>query len=318
MFGLVGAARVGYIPSPIFPFPIAAVAGGAGAPAVVAQTLENYLEGQRATHIETQVIIGSMIMACADDVGGGATIASLAGAFSAGAAAAYVALVNGATPAGAAAPANTSEEIAVGIASNLAATTGWVVDLVNAAKKKRLTESNVDGYFKSLGSEVTRGASIARFANDLAAFFPDDIANAAFRGILVANVWTDYRCTRVSTGKILLKHREFLVETGALVAGGAPDNAIAASAAAPWDIALSQAIPMKLVAYVHIYLTAAGTPLDNWKQGVRATDDMTRARVRGFKEICNAYLALKADNGLVGGAAPASIQALADAVAGFI
>lgn len=179
------------------------------------------------------------------------------------------------------------------MAANAASCPNWLADLINAAKKKTLTDDNVEGYFAMLGHSGTKPSVIARFINQLCPFFPDMVGNDGFRALLAPGVWTTYRNTRVSTGLIL---RNLLPDFRAVritVAGDANEVAIIASANSPWEVNLANNIPDKIKAYGCIFLQVAGTPIDSWYQGNKAVDDLSSAKVRGAKAIFRKYLEVK-------------------------
>jgi len=246
--------------------------------------------------MNTIATIGAIVRCmCLAAIGGGVVPAALRNnarkAFVGGSYNAIEALM--AAPA--AAPADDNELSIVAIRLNEGSVTNWMADLINAAKKRPISDTNVEGYFAMLGHSGTKPGVVARLINQISVFFPDNVGNAAFRTILAPGVWTTYRNTRVSSGAIL---RELLPDFAALrvvITGDVNEAAIIASSNAPWDIALSAAIPDRIKAYGCIFLQTAGTPIDSWFQGNKAMDSMAAARVRGAKAIFRKYLEVKND-----------------------
>lgn len=169
----------------------------------------------------------------------------------------------------------------------------WIADLVNAAKKKPITDGNVEGYFAALGHTATKSSAVARIINMIQVFLPDNIKLDTFRAVLVDNVWTRYRCTRVSAGVILSSLLPDFYNLRILTKGDEVDLAIIASSKAAYDLELGATIPDKYKAYGCIFLQVCGTPIDGWKQGNKAVDNMPAARVRGCKTIFRKYLDIK-------------------------
>jgi hypothetical protein len=165
---------------------------------------------------------------------------------------------------------------------------GWITDLVNAYKKKPLEEKNVIGYFASIGFECSRAQKVARFINMVGPFFPDMIADLAFRRTLVQNVWTDYRLARCSTGKVLHENMAALRTLGIVTDPIAAQ--ITAANDAPWDVNLANQIPRSVVAFCYIYLEAAGRGIDKWYQGEKAVANLSAAKARAAKVIFRKYL----------------------------
>lgn len=290
MFTVASNTRTAPATAPLF------VAPEAGA------SISDYLEGFKATDMTTKSTLGAMVFLMAEkaeEPAAGlaaealALRANCARAFAPGAAAAIVALC--AVPG---AGANTeNDQVIRAILDNQAACPGWMVDLINAAHKKPLDDVNVEGYFASINHTGTKASAVAQVINKLLPYFPDNISNPAFRANLVDNVWTTYRTTRVSTGKILEKLLPDFRILSITTAGDAGEVAIIASANAPWDINLANAIADKYKAYGCIFHEASGTPIDKWYQGNKARDEMPAARVRGIKEVFRRYLEVKSNVG---------------------
>jgi len=172
--------------------------------------------------------------------------------------------------------------------NNVNGATGWITDLVNAAKKKPLEEKNVIGYFASLKFDCGRPQKVVRFINMIAPFLADEISDANFRDTLVKNVWTEYRLTRCSTGKVLHENVSALKTLG--VVKDSDVLAIAAANSSPWDISVANTIPKKVVAYCYIYLEAAGRGIDKWYQGEKAVSTLSASKARAAKVVFKKYL----------------------------
>lgn len=179
------------------------------------------------------------------------------------------------------------------ILANKPSVPNWMINLISAAKKKPLEDGNVEGFFAMLGHTGTKASAVARLINQITPFFPDSIGDDAFRALLAPGIWTTYRNTRVSSGGIILKLLPDFRNLGITAIGDANETFITASANAPWDAVISLLILDKFKAYACIFLTAAGTPIDNWYQGNKARDDMPAARVRGATAIFKKYLEVK-------------------------
>lgn len=174
------------------------------------------------------------------------------------------------------------------LSDNLPSCGGWLLDLVNAAKKKPVDDQNVTGYFASIKFECSKPIKIAKFINMIAPYLEDIIADRASRDLLSKTVWTEYRISRCSTGKILHENSAVLKVLG--VISDIDDAAITAASNAPWDISLADAIPNRIKAYCAIYLDAAGRGIDKWHQGNKAMDALPAAKIRSSKKIFKKYL----------------------------
>jgi len=270
------------VTTPVFTIPAAAT------------DISTYLGDFRATDMNTIATIGAIVRCmCLAAIGGGAVPVPLRNnarkAFVGDSYNAIEALM--AAPG--AVPVNDNERCIVAIRLNGGSVTNWMADLINAAKKKPISDTNVEGYFAMLGHSGTKAGVVARLINQISVFFPDSVGNAAFRLVLAPGVWTSYRVTRVSSGIILRGLLPDFIALRVVVAGDANEIAITASSDAPWDTALATAIPEKIKAYGCIFLQTAGTPIDSWYQGNRAMDSMAAARVRGAKVIFRRYLEVK-------------------------
>jgi hypothetical protein len=168
----------------------------------------------------------------------------------------------------------------------------WIIDLVNASKKKELTATNVESYYASLARSDVKGAPIASLINKVANFLPDMINDDGFRGELTDNVWTSYQVSRVSTGKLLHEVRGHFIAMGIYEAGSEEDIAIIASKDSPHDISLSYDIPKQLVGYASLFFQAAGKDVGKWYQGEKYESEIPAAKVKTIKAIFKKYLEL--------------------------
>lgn len=258
------------------------------------ETFTAYLADHRCNNSTTIATIGGMLIRLCDIVfaaGNDPLTNNVSNLFRPGAAAAILALA----VAPQAAPANDDEENIVAARANVANCDNWFADLLNAAQKAPLTPGNVDGYFASFGHTGTSAGAVVWLINSMRPFFPDEVGNQAFRNLLTNNTWTTYRCARVSAGLILAKLLPDFRNLGITTANDVDEQAILASAAAPWDLDLAAAIGEKFKAYGCIYLEAAGIPLDKWVQGNKAMNALPASKVRGAKAICKRYLEVKND-----------------------
>jgi hypothetical protein len=169
----------------------------------------------------------------------------------------------------------------------------WLVNLLNAAHKKKLAAGNVEGFFAMMSHTGTSGSAVAWMINSISPFYPDSILSAGFRDMLADGVWTTYRMTRVTTGQTMWKNIDAFRDLGITTKGDSVESAIEASFDAPWDVTLSMKIPDKYKAYTCLYLETAGIPIDKWYQGNAARDALPAARARGAKEIFRRYLEVK-------------------------
>lgn len=194
--------------------------------------------------------------------------------------------------------------------NNVDGAVGWITDLVNAAKKKPLEEKNVIGYFAAIDYDCVRPQKVTRFINMIAPFLPDQVSDLNFRDTLVSNVWTEYRLTRCSTGKVLHENVTALKTLG--VVKDPEVIAISAANDTPWDVSVANNIPRRVVAYCYIYLEAAGKGIDNWYQGEKAVNELPAAKVRAAKVVFKRYLDASNDTTAVESAT--SAQDVIDAI----
>jgi hypothetical protein len=173
----------------------------------------------------------------------------------------------------------------------------WIMELVNAAKKKNVTPENCEGFFTMLGAPSISGSVISGFINQINPYFPDEISKEDFRKALSTKTWTQYRLRRVSSAHILMKIRDDFVALGIFEDKGSVSDSIQKSYDAPWDITLSKKIPEKMLGYASLYLEACGTPIDNWWQGEKAVSQFPSVTAKKAKEIFKRYLIIKADVG---------------------
>lgn len=266
------------------------VTGACFAEPTANQTVVDYVGSFKSTDPTTSATVGSMIYTiarCANETAVTPTVSNCRRMFANNCYAAVCDLVD----APAANPTNEVTALIAAIKLNEPSARHWIVNLVNASKKKPLTGDNVDGFFASVMHTGTKGSAVASFINVISAFFPDSVSDGAFRATLVDGMWTSYRVTRVSTGKIIITVMNELKELG--VISSADELAIVASANAPWDVALSTKISSKVVGYACLFLQAAGTPIESWYQGSKAVDGLPVSKVRALKMVFKKYIDLK-------------------------
>lgn len=257
-------------------------------------TITDYCGAYRATDPNTIATMGSMILYFATTATSATTtehVTNCKKLFRGNAAATIVSLC--AIPA-----AGDTSENAQNIRAILANgnnCVNWIIDLINAAKKKTLETSNTEGYFASLGNTAIKVGAITHMINGVQCFFPDFLLvdTSAMMRQLTPGIWTNYRISRVSAGSVLYKIREDFLALRIYAEGSATDLAIIACKDSPWDITLSLQIPEKVKAYGSIYLDAAGTPIDKWYQGIKAVNDMPSSKVRACKTVFKKYMELK-------------------------
>jgi len=170
----------------------------------------------------------------------------------------------------------------------------WIIDLINAAKKKDLETGNVEGYFASLGNKSVKSGAIVHMINSISPFFPDYLVTSTtdMMAELTPGIWTVYRTTRVSAGNIIFKLRDDFIRLGIFASGDAVDTAITACKDNAWNIVLSLDIPNRVKAYAAIYLDVAGIGIDKWYQGNKAIDELPASKVKASRVIFKKYLEL--------------------------
>jgi len=166
----------------------------------------------------------------------------------------------------------------------------WIVDLVNASKKKELTSKNVESYYSSLSRSDVKGAPIASLINKVANFLPDMINNEVFRGELTDNVWTTYQVSRVSTGKLLHEIRHHFTALEIYTEGDETDELIQQSKDNPHNIELSYQIPKHIIGYASLFFQVAGKDVGKWYQGEKCESEIPAAKVKSVKLIFKRYL----------------------------
>jgi hypothetical protein len=250
------------------------------------ETFTQYLEDHRCNNSTTVSTMGGMIMyLMVDAEGKNASSDSSKSLFRPGAIAQLKQAITNA--------AGEDSENVEASKLNIPHAANWLVNLLNASHKKKLTAGNVEGFFAMMRHTGTSGSAIAWLINSISPFYPDSILATGFRELLADGVWTTYRMTRVTTGQTMWKNIDAFRDLGITVKGDAVEAVIKASFDAPWDVTLSMKIPEKYKAYTCVYLETAGIPIEKWYQGNSARDALPAARVRGAKEIFRRYLEVK-------------------------
>lgn len=262
----------------------------------------------------TKGCAGAMLnlMATTSQVGNNPLHANCGKAFSAGVAASWVTAFNAAV----ADVGSADHTAALSVESNSLSAAGWMIDLINANKKSKITRENVDGYFQSLGCSKIKAGGIAKFIHAISDYFPDEVSDQGFRDLLTPGKWTDYRLTRVSSGKIMVDYLPVLRELGFEARYPGMDAAIRASATAPWDISLADLIPSQCKAFVSIYTDDIGKGIDDWYQGEKATSELPADKMLVYRATSKKYIEFCKDTSTIT-AAP-NKAALAIAVAGLV
>jgi len=260
------------------------------------------LEEFRANDVNTKSSLGAIIKRLAITATTAKVEASVAGfentndlisncsaMFRKGAAEEYLIMLN-------AKPSDTpteSDDINTAIELNVNNATLWIINFVNAAKKKTLEQDNVEGWFAELGHTGSKGAPIASLINRVSPFFPDMIDDENFRDSLAPGIWSSYRQTRVSAGKIMYPMFEDFRALGITEEDDDVEEAIKECNDNPWNTNLSLSIQSKYKAYAALFLQCCGKSLDEWHQGNKAVDELPAAKVRKVKEIFKKYLEVK-------------------------
>jgi hypothetical protein len=190
-------------------------------------------------------------------------------------------------------PPTESDTLNTAIRLNLPQAPKWLVNFINAAKKKPLDDNNVEGWFAEMGHTATKGAPVASFINRITPFFPDNISDANFRDRLAPGIWSKYRQTRVSAGNIMAPLLEDFRHLGITTADDEVETAITNSRDNPWSTEMSLEIHSKYKAYAALYLEVSGRPIDQWHQGNAAVEELPSAKVRKIKDIFRRYLEVK-------------------------
>jgi len=217
--------------------------------------------------------------------------------------------INAGLTAGAAADAEATRannELLALVRLNRPAAIGWFFDLLMASKKKALTNENVSGYFLSISVADVNPGPIASFFNMIRGYFTDRITNAVYRDSASESKWMTYRMTRYSAGPAMVKIIPDLLQIRAI--SEATAVAIRAANAAPWDMALANAIPDASKGIAYIYYEAAGIELDDWVQGRKAADEFPAAVSKAYRTIFRKYFAIKVN--MAGVEAAADMAAL--------
>jgi len=192
-------------------------------------------------------------------------------------------------------PPTESDDINAAIRLNGPKAGRWVINFVNAAKKKRLEDSNVEGWFAELGHNGTKGAPIASLINKIAPFLPDRIEDENFRAMLAPGIWSSYRQARVSAGSIIFPLLEDFRNLGITEDGDEVERAVIACRENSWDTALSLNIPERIKAYASLFREVSGSPIEKWYQGNSAVEAMASVKVRKVRDIFRRYLEVKND-----------------------
>jgi len=168
----------------------------------------------------------------------------------------------------------------------------WIMDLVNASKKKELSGENVKGYYDEMTRSDIKGGPIASVINRVANFLPDLVLENGFRGELSQGIWNTYHTSRVSTGGLLWECRHVFIALGIYAVDDETFQAISDSKDQPWNVAISYDIPTRVVGYASLYFAAAGKDVGKWYQGEKYEADLPSQKVRAIKEIFKKYLEL--------------------------
>jgi hypothetical protein len=247
-----------------------------------------FFDEMRSTDPTTKGVIGAIIATlsvAAVDTGHALLAANCSAMFKPGAVAAATTYFSTAVTD----PLTEEDHLRALVAANMDSCAQWVCDLVNASKKKELTGENVEGYFATLGRSSVKGGPVAVVINRMADFLPDNIRETAFREGLTQSKWTEYHTSRVSTGKVISKFLHVFIDIGIVVDGGIIHAAILTCAENSHNVALSAAIPDRIIGYASLYLEVCGTPITNWRQGKRCQEALPNAKVQSIKSIFKKY-----------------------------
>jgi hypothetical protein len=189
---------------------------------------------------------------------------------------------------------------------------GYFADLVNAAKKKPITEKNVEGYLEMINASEIRAGPVTRFINDIRGYFPDMVHDDDFRDGLAQQKWTEYRLARVHAGLIIYEILEPLTQLGLISV--AERKLVTHGRDMKHSVIENDKIPRRLVLLAAVYHIAAGTRIDGWIQGEREISRTPRAKVAAIRAMWTKFFTIQ--GGLAVIDAASDVEELKTIVAG--
>jgi hypothetical protein len=158
------------------------------------------------------------------------------------------------------------------------------VILCVAAQAGDISDENTESYFQSRGIEI-QGARIADWANTNNGRFGNMLAQGPIVALAANNIWLKYRLT-VASG-IGLVDRALATIPNLFTA---PERtAVANYLAAPWDMALAQAVPTRAIAKAYALGEVYDFLPNKWYMGEKAINSTPAQAMANWRAFAKAY-----------------------------
>lgn len=186
-----------------------------------------------------------------------------------------------------------NEEVSINLNKMLNKASKHIVELVGAYQVGGLRERNIESYFKMAKAEipVTRIMQLVHF---MSLELPKIVEEEAFQEGIPGVNWLVYHTAAASTQQLVNKYLEETKEIKQIKVSDDTKLAVKAALDAPWDKALIDAIPRKIVAHCYVYLEATKQLPDNWYQGIKAVNNMSTGERTKFRAFYRRYSELYA------------------------
>lgn len=141
----------------------------------------------------------------------------------------------------------------------------WLLDLVIAEQHKRMKPDNVVSYYMMQTNKRVNGAKILKLIEPAASAI-GNIRNTNAAAI-PNTVWMRYRTSATSTPGLILRALEIWGDVVPNLMTVETRDRLTAAAAEPWNVALTHAIPDRLVVLTHATLKAFNMLPNGWYYG---------------------------------------------------
>lgn len=186
-----------------------------------------------------------------------------------------------------------NEELAINLHKLVQKAPKHIVELVGAYQVGGLRERNVESYFKMAKAEIPV-SRIMQLVHFMSLEMPKIVEYPQFQEEIPGVNWLVYHTAAASTQQLVQKYLEEIAEIKAITVEDGVKKQVRHALEHPWDKAIIDAIPRKLVAHCYVYLEATRQLPDNWYQGIKAVNSMSTSERTKFRTFYRKYAELAA------------------------
>jgi hypothetical protein len=159
----------------------------------------------------------------------------------------------------------------------IAASYGWLLDLVSAEQNRTLTQKNIQGYFMAVRRMKITAILLPRLIGFCSGVIPDLMVSQAVRDRLINNKWISYHTSYASTPGIIQEALDAIPALSEIFFPTGSRVSVAGAIAEPWSMQRNSAIPVGAIVVAAAYVKASSKEVGDWYQGKAAVASSNRA-----------------------------------------